>query len=212
MSADLYILRIPAILLALTIHEFAHGWIAFKLGDPTARDAGRLTLNPIPHLDLLGSLMLLVGAPFGWAKPVPVNGYYFKKPKRDIFLVSAAGPVSNIILALILGYVYKTLVLFTPGLIVGNIHLQQFFAIAVSINLGLSFFNLLPVHPLDGSKILISLLPNKWIPVYLEKTKHLPLIFLILIVADWYMKDVSFFSDFLMLLFKPYYSFWTQFI
>ncbi len=207
---ELTILRIPAILLALTIHEFAHGWMALRLGDPTARDAGRLTLNPVAHLDIFGALMLLWG-PFGWAKPVPVNGYYFKKPKRDILLVSAAGPVSNILLAIFLGSIHRILMAHSPAFINSFPHLQQFLLLTILINLGISFFNLLPVPPLDGSKILVSLLPDKWIPGYLEKTKHMPVIFMVLLLIDWVF-NVPVFSKYFFMLFEPYQSFWMYLI
>jgi Zn-dependent protease len=172
MSPELWILRIPAILLALTIHEYAHGWMALKLGDTTARDAGRLTLNPLAHLDILGAVMLLVG-PFGWAKPVPVNGYNLKNPKRDLLLVSLAGPASNVIIALLFGYAMRFLPMSFPAL--ANVpHLTNFVTLSIMINLGISFFNLLPIPPLDGSKILLGLLPDIMIPGYLEKSKHVP--------------------------------------
>ncbi|NLL15326.1 MAG: site-2 protease family protein [Fibrobacter sp.] len=210
MNAELFILRIPAILLALTIHEFAHGWMALKLGDPTARDAGRLTLNPVAHLDAIGALMLLWG-PFGWAKPVPVNGYYFKKPKRDIFLVSAAGPLSNILLAFVLGSIHRILLTYSPALINSIPYLQQFLFLTILLNLGISFFNLLPIPPLDGSKILLSMLPDKWIPGYLEKTKHIPLIFMGLLIFDW-VTNKPFFSKYIFMFFDPYQSFWMHLI
>lgn len=210
MDAEFFILRIPAILLALTIHEFAHGWMAMKLGDPTARDAGRLTLNPVAHLDVVGALMLLWG-PFGWAKPVPVNGYYFKKPKRDILLVSAAGPISNILLAFVLGSLHRILLVFSPELINSVPYLQQFLFLTILLNLGISFFNLLPIPPLDGSKILLGMLPDKWIPVYLEKTKHVPLIFIALLVFDW-IANKPVFSKYLFMFFEPYQAFWMHLI
>lgn len=106
MNPELFILRIPAILFALTIHEFAHGWVALRFGDTTAQDQGRLTLNPFAHLDFFGTAMLLFG-PFGWAKPVPVNGYNFKEPKKGILFVSLAGPLSNIISAFLFGYLLR---------------------------------------------------------------------------------------------------------
>lgn len=210
MDLELFILKIPAILLALTIHEYAHGWMAMKLGDPTARDAGRLTLNPVAHLDPIGALMLLWG-PFGWAKPVPVNGSYFKKPKRDIFLVSAAGPISNVLLAIVLGSIHRLLMVNTPAFINSIPHLQQFLLLTILINLGISFFNLLPVPPLDGSKILLSMLPNRWIPGYLEKTRYVPLIFIAMLIFDWITR-VPFFSKYLFMIFDPYQSFWMHLI
>lgn len=181
------ILRFPVILIALTFHEYAHGWVAWKLGDNTARNEGRLTLNPISHLDLFGTLMLLAG-PFGWAKPVPVNSYYFRNPKRDILLVSLAGPVSNIILAFIFGYTFRYIAMNNPGLIAQGDYLNQFLQLAILINIGIAFFNMIPVPPLDGSKILIGLLPNKWIPGYIEKSRHLPIVFMVLLIAEWGLK------------------------
>lgn len=210
MTPELFILRIPAILLALTVHEFAHGLMAFKLGDPTARDAGRLTLNPIAHLDIIGGLMLLWG-PFGWAKPVPVNGYYFKKPKRDILLVSLAGPLSNILLAIIFGTVHKLLKVHFSGITGLNANLEQFLILTVLINLGISFFNLLPVPPLDGSKILMGLLPDKWIPAYIEKTRYVPMIFMIMLLVDWAF-NVPIFSKYFYILFEPFQNFWMHLI
>jgi Zn-dependent protease len=210
MNAELFILRFPAILLALTIHEFAHGWMAMKLGDPTAKDAGRLTLNPFAHLDVIGTLML-IGGPFGWAKPVPVNGYYFKKPKRDIFLVSAAGPLSNVLLAIVFGSIHRLLMAFSPAFINTVPHLQQFLFLTILLNLGISFFNFLPIPPLDGSKILLSMLPDKWIPGYMEKTRHIPLIFMALLIFDWITKE-PFFSKYIFMFFDPYQSFWMHLI
>jgi len=180
----LFILRFPAILIALTFHEFAHGWIAYKLGDTTARDEGRLTLNPFSHLDLFGTLMLLWG-PFGWAKPVPVNSYHFKNPKRDILLVSLAGPVSNILLALVFGYSMRILFAFYPSLFISVEYLSVFFQLSILINIGIAFFNMIPIPPLDGSKILIGLLPNKWIPGYIEKSRYFPMIFMGLLLLEW---------------------------
>jgi Zn-dependent protease len=198
----LFILRLPVILIALTFHEYAHGWVAWKLGDNTARNEGRLTLNPISHLDLIGTLMLLAG-PFGWAKPVPVNSYYFKNPKRDILLVNLAGPVSNIILAFIFGYTFRFLSFYNPSLIAEVDYLQLFIQLAIMINIGIAFFNMIPIPPLDGSKILIGLLPNKWIPGYIEKSRHLPMIFIVLLLVEWGLK-IPVFSTIINPFFVPF--------
>lgn len=179
----LFILRIPVILIALTIHEFAHGWVAFKCGDTTARDEGRLTLNPFAHLDIFGTMMLLLG-PFGWAKPVPVNGYNLKNPKRDMLLISLAGPVSNIILAFIFGYTMRFLFIANPSLLAIQ-DLNHFLQLSILINIGISFFNLIPVPPLDGSKILLGLMPNSWIPGYIDKSRYLPTIFMGMLIIEW---------------------------
>ena len=147
----------PPILLALTFHEYSHAYMANRLGDPTARQMGRLTLNPLKHLDPFGTLLLFV-ANFGWAKPVPVDPSYFKDPRRDMLLVALAGPASNVILAAILGIIYRLIdsnILPLPssyGLFVSMLRY------AIFINLVLAFFNLIPIQPLDGSKILRSLL------------------------------------------------------
>jgi Zn-dependent protease len=149
--------RIVPILLALTVHEFAHAWTANRFGDPTAAAHGRLTLNPLPHLDILGTIMLLFG-PFGWAKPVPVNPAYFRQPRRDLLWVSAAGPISNVLLAFVAGMTLRALHLL-PGPDSTVAIVERMLYYAVLINLALAAFNLIPLHPLDGSKVLSGLLP-----------------------------------------------------
>ena len=202
----LFILRFPVILIALTFHEFAHGWVAFKLGDTTARDEGRLTLNPFAHLDIFGTIMLLLG-PFGWAKPVPVNGYNLKNPKRDLLLISLAGPVSNVILALIFGYTLRFLIGYNPSLL-GIQHLGDFLQLCILINIGISFFNLIPIPPLDGSKILLGIMPNSWIPGYLNKSRYLPQIFMGLLLIEWGL-HVPIFSTIMNPLYYPYNNFFN---
>jgi Zn-dependent protease len=180
-----FIIRIPVILLALTIHEVAHAWTALRRGDTTARDEGRITLNPLPHLDLLGTLMLMTGL-FGWAKPVPVNPYNLRKPKRDIMLVSLAGPLSNMILAFIFGIIMQVLVASAPQLFTGDAgrYLVLFLILAFQINCGLAFFNLLPFYPLDGSKVVAGFLPDKYVEPYMHATRHaLPVIFGLVILG-----------------------------
>ena len=197
------ILRIPAILLALTVHEYAHGWVAYRLGDRTAYDAGRLSMNPIVHLDIFGTLMLLFG-PFGWAKPVPVDPQYFQNPKRGVLLVSAAGPLSNIVLALLFGYSLRVIGAALP---LQNMHpdITRFLMLSILINTGISFFNLLPVPPLDGSKILLGMLPNRLIPGYIEKSRYLPTIFIVLLVLEWGL-HIPIFSRLIYPFFTPYYN------
>ncbi|MBN2035715.1 MAG: site-2 protease family protein [Chitinispirillaceae bacterium] len=205
MQPDLLVLRIPVILLALTIHEYAHGYVAWRLGDPTAKNAGRLTFNPIAHLDVFGTIMLMFG-PFGWAKPVPVNGYNFANPKRDSLWVSLAGPASNIIAAVVFGYTYRMLGALAPEAF-ANPQVLIFFQLAILINIGIAFFNLIPVPPLDGSHILLSLLPNRLIPSYLNKMRFVPTIFLIMLVAEW-MFHIPVFSSIMNPLFTPFKAFW----
>lgn len=205
MSPDLFVLRIPAILIALTLHEFAHGFVAYRLGDPTAHDAGRLTLNPFAHLDIFGTIMLLLG-PFGWAKPVPVNGYNLKNPKRDLLFVSLAGPASNVILALVFGFALRILVESIPSL-ARNSHFVNFFQLCIMLNIGISFFNLIPIPPLDGSKILAGLLPNRLVPGYFDKMKYLPTVFMVLLLAEWGL-HIPLFSAIMNPLYKPWAAFW----
>ncbi|MBN1127705.1 MAG: site-2 protease family protein [Chitinispirillaceae bacterium] len=205
MQPDLLILRIPAILIALTIHEYAHGYIAWRLGDPTAKNAGRLTLNPIAHLDVFGTIMLMFG-PFGWAKPVPINGYNFANPKRDSLWVSLAGPASNIVTAIVFGYTYRILGEVAPSLL-ANQHLTLFFQLAILINIGIAFFNLLPIPPLDGSHILISLLPDRLIPGYIDKMRFMPMIFVGLLAGEWLLK-IPVFSAIMYPIFSPFKAFW----
>ncbi len=202
MNPELFILRIPAILFALTIHEFAHGWVALRFGDTTAQDQGRLTLNPFAHLAFFGTAMLLFG-PFGWAKPVPVNGYNFKEPKKGILFVSLAGPLSNIISAFLFGYLLRLMAHFQPSLM--NSSISSFLYLSVMINLGISFFNLLPIPPLDGSKIVLGLLPDKWIPGYINKTRYFPIIFMVLLVAEWGF-HIPIFSGIIQPVYHPYFN------
>lgn len=183
------LLAIPGVLIALSVHECAHGWVSYKLGDPTARNLGRLTLNPLKHIDILG-LICMVLLRFGWAKPVPVNARYYKKPRRDMALVAAAGPVSNLIMCIIgmlllyLSYLIYSLtaaepvafsslwaaasynwpeVMGTEVLSAKLMYLLFVFLWQFSIlNVSLSVFNLLPIPPLDGSRIAYIFLPSKW--------------------------------------------------
>ncbi len=159
------LIQIAVLIFAVIVHEVAHGFVAYKLGDPTAKYSGRLTLNPIPHIDpfmsiLLPALMIVTGMPFiiGGAKPVPVNPIYFQNHKRDVMLVSAAGPLSNILLAIISALLLKFLFMFE---FLRSVGLSLVLGYSVLINIILATFNLIPIPPLDGSKILMGLLPDE---------------------------------------------------
>ncbi|MTI68302.1 MAG: site-2 protease family protein [Firmicutes bacterium] len=166
----------PAILIAITLHELAHGYMAYQLGDPTAYEDGRLTLNPISHIDIVGFLLLFIVG-FGWAKPVPINPRYFKKRKIGTLLVSLAGPVTNFILALF------SAIIFVSGIIENNIILSMLRPL-IFINIALGVFNLLPFPPLDGSKIVASLLPNKLEYLFYKYEKYLYLILILLVLTN----------------------------
>ena len=154
MDLSFLLIKIPAILLGITIHEYAHGMAAFKLGDTTARDMGRLTLNPISHLDIMGFLCLLL-AGFGWAKPVPIDASRFRDPQRGMLLSSAAGPLANLACAFAAGAVLRWLGDPSGGL-------TFLLALVIFYNVVLAVFNLLPIPPLDGSHILKGLMPLRW--------------------------------------------------
>jgi Zn-dependent protease len=172
-------MRLIPLLICITFHELAHGYVAYKLGDPTAKRLGRLTLNPIKHIDPVGALMiLLVG--FGWAKPIPVDMHNFRNPKRDMAITAFAGPLTNLILAVIVLSILAALVgsltggdMYTndrffrnslsgivPGS--GNEFIYQVIVRTAWLSFILAFFNLLPIPPLDGSKILFAFLPDRW--------------------------------------------------
>ena len=147
------------ILCILPLHEFAHGWVANKLGDPTAKLEGRLTLNPLASVDPMGALALILFG-FGWAKPVPVDPRYFRRPKQGMALTALAGPVSNFLLALVLLFAGRLVYDYAPYS-AANQRLLTFLLTTAILSLGLGLFNLIPIPPLDGSKVLFSLLPDR---------------------------------------------------
>ena len=149
---EVLVLLIPVLLFALVFHEFSHGWVANKLGDPTAKYAGRLTLNPVAHLDMFGSLMILfVG--FGWAKPVPVDSRYLSNPRVDMMKIAFAGPLSNLFLAFLSGSLIRLTGYMGP--------LTSMLVMFTQINIMLAVFNMIPIPPLDGSQIFSSLMIRK---------------------------------------------------
>jgi len=173
------LLGIPAILIALTFHEYAHGKMAFILGDPTARNQGRLTLNPLAHLDILGTLLLIV-AGFGWAKPVQINPFYFQMDRRKgMMLVGLAGPVMNLVLA----YLAAVLLQIFFRYHIGGSLATTFLNLLVGYNVVLGIFNLIPVPPLDGSRVLAGLLPPKGAAVVYQLENYGTIILLLLIAT-----------------------------
>lgn len=178
------LINIPIALLALSVHEAAHGYISNKLGDPTARNLGRITINPIKHLDPIGFIcMVLFG--IGWANPVPINTRYFKKPRRDMALSAAAGPISNLLLAVVFALLMKLFfslpitVLSSLGVFTEIIIL--FLMQAISLNVFFAVFNLIPVPPFDGSRILYVFLPPKYYFGVMKYERYICLGFMLLL-------------------------------
>jgi Zn-dependent protease len=171
------ILSAPAILFGLTIHEFSHSWVAWRLGDPTAKMMGRLTLNPLKHLDPIGTIALFLFR-FGWAKPVPIDPRNFRHPTRDMAISSLAGPAANLLTAAVAGLILRLLILFQVGGFAVAV-----FTYFVLFNLILCFFNLIPIPPLDGSRLLYYWLPPNLAAGYsrLERYGFLILIGVILL-------------------------------
>lgn len=166
-----------AVLMAITFHETAHGFVAYKLGDPTAKNQGRLTLNPIAHLDPIGALLMLV-AGFGWAKPVPVNPFYFNGDRtKGMMLVSVAGPAVNLLLSFTAYFIF----LAGNGFIAIPF-LNMFLSYCVTLNLYLAVFNLIPIPPLDGSKILAGFLPKATAYKYLNTVEQYGFLILMVLV------------------------------
>ena len=194
----LAIILIPCLVVAIVFHEVAHGWVANLLGDPTAREQRRLSLNPLRHVDPVGTVILpgilaLTGAPvFGWAKPVPVNFRRLNNPRRDMMVVAAAGPGTNLVLALI-GAVLVGLLLPEDARLGEPLSILGFaLFMFISINLFLALFNLIPLPPFDGSHIVEGLLPDGPRRAYGRLRPYgLPLLFLLLLVIPWLMPELG---------------------
>ena len=200
------LLSLPIVLLALSVHETAHGLAADKLGDPTARNYGRLTLNPLKHLDPIGTVcMVLFG--FGWARPVPINSRYFKKPRRDMALTAIAGPISNLLIALIFGLLFNLwlflmleVIPYSPNVLVENIYLYLYIFLyyGVSLNVTLAVFNLLPIPPLDGSRVVTAFLPPKAAYAYIKYERIISLVLMVVLFVGILSPVIGLLSDFLM--------------
>jgi len=171
-----WIIRIPVLLFAITIHEYSHGKAALSLGDPTAKIAGRLTLNPISHIDPLGAICLFLFH-FGWAKPVPIDVRYFKNTRRDIVLMALSGPIANIAAAFVTGLFIRFFLL--PY----EVYLK-FLTYMILMNTGLGLFNLLPIPPLDGSHVMENILPPNASEIYRQMRRHAPFILIGILMLD----------------------------
>lgn len=178
-------LLIP-LMLSLTVHEFAHAWSAWRLGDDTAAMQGRLTLNPVPHIDPIGTLLLpLLGVPFGWAKPVPVNPARFRRDvnmSTGMMITALAGPASNLLLAIASAVSYGLTLRWAPHTLEANPGLQQFLFTAMVMNIGLAIFNMLPIPPLDGSRVVENFVPYRMRGLWEQVVQFSPLLLIAFIV------------------------------
>lgn len=203
------IILAPPLLLALTLHEYAHGYVAYRLGDPTAKSQGRLSLNPIKHLDPLGTIAFFL-IHFGWAKPVPVNPVFFQNPKKGMLWVALAGPATNLAVAVCCASLAKIIAIAAavlPDIYILDtliVLLSAMLVAAVWINLVLCIFNFLPIPPLDGSRILTGLLPRNLAILFIKSERYSAIFFLILILffreefANLILPLISFANDLLL--------------
>ncbi len=178
------------LILSLTVHEFAHAWTAWRLGDDTASRAGRLTLNPLVHIDPIGTVLLpLLGIPFGWAKPVPIDPARFRrsiKMSTGVMLTAAAGPLSNVVLAVLCTVGFGLLLRFSPDFAVANVGIRELLMIMIQLNVALAIFNMIPIPPLDGSRVLDGLMPLRFRPAWEGFTRFAPFLLLFVFIGARY--------------------------
>lgn len=176
---------------ALPFHEFAHAFAANKLGDPTAKYQGRLTLNPFKHLDFIGAMLLLFFG-FGWAKPVPVNQRNFRNPKGDMAITAFAGPLSNLIVAFVV-----MLIMHIVNIFYVNVYINYFLTSAATVNIYLAVFNLVPVPPLDGSRLLFAILPDRYYYKFQQYEFIFSMVILVLIITGALSRPLAFVSGYI---------------
>ncbi len=193
------LITLPVILITISVHEFSHAFVANRMGDPTARSLGRMTLNPIKHIDPIGFICMIF-LHFGWAKPVPVNARYFKNPKKGMALTALAGPISNIIL-MIIGCILLNFYMLIP-MPEAEGFLRNFWVVGYNffyyfplLNIYFAIFNFLPIPPLDGSRILFVLLPDKYYFGIMKYERVIMIVFLLLLVTNILTIPISFVAD-----------------
>ncbi len=203
-----FLLSLPCVLIAITFHEYAHGYAAYRAGDPTAKSLGRLTLNPLKHIDPIGALAMIF-LHFGWARPVPINTRHFKKPRRDMAIVALAGPLTNVILAFIGMLIYRVIaaILYaaaTNGADTAGFAFTigaaaiTFFSLFTQLNVSFAVFNLLPIPPLDGSRILMLLLPPRAHMWVIRNERYISLALIVLLWVGVLSKPLSILVNLLM--------------
>ena len=198
-SVIVLLITLPVVLITISVHEFSHAFIANKLGDPTARNLGRMTLNPVKHIDPIGFICMIL-LHFGWAKPVPVNARYFKNPKKGMAVTALAGPISNIIMMIIGGLMFEFYGLIPApesGTFIYNLWVvgYNFFWYFPVLNIYFAVFNFLPIPPLDGSRILFALLPDKYYFGIMKYERIIMMVFLILLVTNILTIPIAFVAD-----------------